>query len=86
MIKNLVFDLGQVIFSYKRKYMVERFVTEEGDSALLQKVVFDRLYWDKLDEGTISDEEACPQSTITIFSCLLTNSFHIWSPLFAVGP
>ena len=38
--------------------MVERFVTEEGDSALLQKVVFDRLYWDKLDEGTISDEEA----------------------------
>lgn len=43
--------------SFKRKYMVERFVTEPADSALLQEVVFDRLYWDKLDAGTITDEE-----------------------------
>ena len=57
MIKNLIFDFGQVMVSFKRKYMVERFVTEPEDSALLQKVVFDRLYWDKLDAGTITDEE-----------------------------
>ena len=58
MIKNLVFDLGQVIFSFKRKYMVERYVTDSNDSALLQSVVFDRLYWDKLDTDSITDEEA----------------------------
>lgn len=58
MIKNLVFDLGQVIFSFKRKYMVERYVTDEEDSLLLQSVVFDRLYWDRLDDGTLTDEEA----------------------------
>ncbi len=58
MIKNLVFDLGQVVFSYKRKYMVEKFVTAPEDSALLQEVVFDRLYWDRLDEGTLSDGDA----------------------------
>lgn len=57
MIKNLIFDFGQVMVSFKRKYMVERFVTEPADSALLQEVVFDRLYWDKLDAGTITDEE-----------------------------
>lgn len=58
MIKNLVFDLGQVMFSFKRKYMVEQFVTDADDSALLQEVVFDRLYWDRLDKGTLSDGEA----------------------------
>ena len=58
MIKNLVFDLGQVIFSFKRKYMVEQYVTDEEDSSLLQRVVFDRLYWDKLDDGSLTDEEA----------------------------
>ncbi len=57
MIKNLIFDFGQVMVSFKRKYMVERFVTDPDDSALLQKVVFDRLYWDRLDAGTIEDEE-----------------------------
>lgn len=57
MIKNLIFDFGQVMVSFKRKYMVERFVTEPADSALLQEVVFDRLYWDRLDAGTITDEE-----------------------------
>ena len=58
MIKNLIFDFGQVMVSFKRKYMVERFVTEAEDSRLLQEVVFDRLYWDRLDAGTITDEEA----------------------------
>lgn len=57
MIKNLIFDFGQVMVSFKRKYMVEKFVTEPADSELLQKVVFDRLYWDRLDAGTITDEE-----------------------------
>ncbi len=58
MIRNLVFDLGQVIFSFKRKYMVEKYVTDPEDSALLQSVVFDRTYWDRLDEGTLTDTEA----------------------------
>ena len=57
LIKNLIFDFGQVMVSFKRKYMVERFVADADDSALLQKVVFDRLYWDRLDAGTITDEE-----------------------------
>jgi putative hydrolase of the HAD superfamily len=57
MIKNLIFDFGQVMVSFKRKYMVEQFVQDPNDSVLLQEVVFDRLYWDRLDAGTIEDEE-----------------------------
>lgn len=57
MIKNLIFDFGQVMVSFKRKYMVEQFIRDPEDSALLQEVVFDRLYWDRLDAGTLDDKE-----------------------------
>lgn len=57
MIKNLVFDFGQVMIHFEPKYMVEAYVSDPDDSALLQKVVFDRIYWDRLDEDSITDEE-----------------------------
>lgn len=57
MIKNVVFDFGQVMVHFEPKYMVERYVRNTEDVALLETVIFDRLYWDKLDDGTITDEE-----------------------------
>lgn len=57
MIRNLVFDFGQVLVHFEPSYMVGRFVCDPQDQALLEEVVFDRLYWDRLDAGTITDEE-----------------------------
>ena len=57
MIKNFIFDFGKVMVHFEPSYMVGRYVTDEKDAALLADVVFDRLYWDKLDAGTISDAE-----------------------------
>ena len=57
MIKNVIFDFGQVLVRFDPKYMTEAFVKDEKDSLLLQNVLFDRLYWDRLDLGTISDAE-----------------------------
>ena len=57
MIKNFIFDFGKVMVEFDPDYMVGRYVTDSGDAALLAEVIFDRLYWDKLDAGTISDEE-----------------------------
>ena len=57
MIKNVVFDFGQVMVRFEPEYMVSRFVTDSADAALLCSVVFDRLYWEKLDAGTITDGE-----------------------------
>ena len=62
MIKNVVFDFGQVMIHYEPKYMVGKYVTDESDAALLETVVFDRLYWDKLDSGTITDREVVENS------------------------
>lgn len=64
MIKNIVFDFGQVLVHFDPSYMVGRYISEPNDAKLLEQVVFDRLYWDCLDAGTISDEkviEACKQ-------------------------
>lgn len=57
MIKNIVFDFGQVMIRFDPWYMVRRYVTNEEDVALLVPVVFDRQYWNRLDAGTITDEE-----------------------------
>lgn len=57
MIKNIIFDFGQVLVRFDPHYMVTRFIEDGVDAALLESVLFDRLYWDPLDAGTITDEE-----------------------------
>ena len=57
MIKNLIFDFGQVLVRFDPEYMTRCYVTAEDDVSLLKTVVFDRLYWDKLDSRGITDEE-----------------------------
>ncbi len=56
-IKNVVFDFGQVIIKFVPEIMVSPYVTDEADKRLICDVLFDRLYWDKLDKGTISNGE-----------------------------
>ena len=57
MIQTVIFDFGKVMVHFEPKYMVEQYVRDPDDSALLQEVVFDRLYWDRLDAGSITDAE-----------------------------
>ena len=57
MIKNVIFDFGQVLVHFEPEYMVRQYANDEADVKLLSEVVFDRLYWDRLDLGTITDEE-----------------------------
>lgn len=42
---------------FEPEYMVGRYISDKEDAALLEKVVFDRLYWDRLDSGSITDRE-----------------------------
>lgn len=57
MYKNVIFDYGQVIISFDPYYMTAVYTENEDDRKLLSEVVFDRTYWDKLDNGSISDDE-----------------------------
>ncbi|MBE6633952.1 MAG: HAD family phosphatase [Ruminococcaceae bacterium] len=58
MIKNVIFDFGQVMVRFDPAYMVSLRVTDPDDAVLLERVVFDRLYWDALDAGALSDARA----------------------------
>lgn len=55
--KHIIFDCGQVLVRFEPAYMVGQYVTDPSDATLLEEVVFDRLYWDRLDAGTITNEE-----------------------------
>ncbi|MBE6613647.1 MAG: hypothetical protein E7632_14270, partial [Ruminococcaceae bacterium] len=62
MFDNIVFDFGQVLVKFDEAYMTSRYIADEADAALVQSVVFDRLYWDRLDAGTITDDEVMAES------------------------
>ena len=57
MIKNVIFDFGQVLVRFEPEYMTEKYIDDAAGVKLVSQVVFDRLYWDRLDEGSISDDE-----------------------------
>ena len=57
MIKNVIFDFGQVLVHFEPDYMTGQYIKDEADKKLAMDVIFDRLYWDRLDAGTISEEE-----------------------------
>ncbi len=55
--KAIIFDFGNVLIRFDPRIMTAAVVDDEDSAALIRPVVFDRLYWDRLDDGTISDEE-----------------------------
>ena len=57
MYKNFIFDFGQVIVKFEPEYMTSAYVKNAEDVKLVKDIAFDRLYWDKLDAGIITDEE-----------------------------
>ena len=57
MIKNVIFDFGQVLVHFEPDYITGRYIKNEADKNLAKNVIFDRLYWDRLDAGTIPEEE-----------------------------
>ena len=55
-IKNYIFDFGKVLVDFDPMYMTKAYVSNEEDANLISSVVFDRVYWDALDAGNITDE------------------------------
>lgn len=57
MIKNYIFDFGWVLVRFDPDYMTGQYIKNADDRKLAKDVIFDRLYWDRLDDGTITDDE-----------------------------
>ena len=57
MIKNVIFDFGQVMVRFDPYAIAKQTLDSNDDVDLLVPILFDRLYWDKLDAGSIADSE-----------------------------
>ena len=55
--KNYIFDFGKVIVEFEPEIMMAPYITDKADRELAGDVIFDRLYWDRLDGGIITDSE-----------------------------
>ena len=58
MIKNVIFDMGQVLIYFSPELYIERLGVSGEDSEILLREVFRRVEWVQLDHGTITETEA----------------------------
>lgn len=58
MIKNIVFDMGNVIIRFDPELFMSRLGLAEEDRKLLKRELFVSLEWSRMDRGSLTDEEA----------------------------
>ncbi len=58
MVKNIIFDLGNVIFEWNEDKIVTSFSNNKEEQEILKKIIFKSDEWVKLDDGSMSYQEA----------------------------
>ena len=58
MIKNILFDMGQVLIRFDQKYFIKRLGIEDADLELLLREVYRSVEWVQMDRGTLREEDA----------------------------
>ncbi|MBE7036676.1 MAG: HAD family phosphatase [Ruminococcaceae bacterium] len=56
MLKNYIFDFGNVLANFYPEQLTAPFVQDKELCRKISEVVFDRILWDPLDAGKITDE------------------------------
>lgn len=57
MIKNYIFDFGNVLARFNPDELTAIYIKDEAYRKIVSEIVFDRIYWDRLDDGSITDDE-----------------------------
>ncbi len=58
MIRNVLFDMGNVLLHFNRRLFLDRLDVSEAEKQLLLREVFLSVEWVRMDRGTLTDEEA----------------------------
>ena len=58
MIRNIVFDMGQVLLRFVPDLFLERIGVEGEDRKLLKREVYQSLEWARMDRGSMTEAEA----------------------------
>ena len=61
MIRNILFDMGNVLIRFDRDFFMERLGLSGEDKKLLMREVFLSVEWVQMDRGTIREEDAVRQ-------------------------
>jgi len=57
-IKNIVFDMGNVLLDFSFDRVLDLYFSDPRDRALIRERIFDSGEWDRLDAGEFTEEEA----------------------------
>ena len=57
MIQNIVFDMGRVLLQFDPLFISSHFTETAQDAQLLAENVFQSVFWDLLDRGTITHQQ-----------------------------
>ncbi len=58
MIENYIFDFGNVLAEFYPEKLTAPFVKDPEMRKHISDIVFDRSFWDGLDDGSVSDDDA----------------------------
>lgn len=58
MIKNIIFDMGNVLIKFDKKCFLEAVYVSPEDNALLEREVYVSVEWAMMDRGTLTEKEA----------------------------
>ena len=61
MIRNILFDMGNVLIRFDRDLFITRLGVAEADKHLLMREVFLSIEWVQMDRGSIAEEQAVAQ-------------------------
>ena len=61
MIKNVIFDCGQVLIRYNETEIAAHYVDTPEDAEFLGRIAMARKYWNRFDEGTLSETDYLEQ-------------------------
>lgn len=92
MIKNIVFDMGNVLVHYQPAEFIQLFVSDPDQQKLLLEKIFHSVRWIQYDRGVITNEEiitqVCqevPESLHPVVTELVMNWYKEIKPLPEMG-
>lgn len=60
MIKNIIFDMGNVLIEFNPEHLMDRYDLTEEDREILRRNVYRSLEWAAQDSGRLTEEDTVP--------------------------
>ena len=81
LIRNLVFDLGNVLIEWNSEKILTTFEPEKERRQILRQAIFDSDVWHQTDKGELSLKEACDEVLAQLddsYHPAVQNIFYNW--------